>query len=513
MTTKKLLCDYVGDFRFDIVESNASSGRMKVRGPIQKSETKNGNSRVYSDRLWNRVLADRFLHERVNNRQMLGEVEHPADGQTNLGRVSHIMTRVWKEGHTVFGEAEILNTPYGLIIQEMVRAGVPVGISSRGRGTSYERDGVEYINEDDYEVETWDFVYRPSTPGAFMAKVNESLSGAYTPESPMSEKMNELRKLGRTLRESRAAVRTASADGLRDLLRDVTEASTRIPLLSNDETRDFAEELSDSASDIISEIDTALSKTDTKAPVVEGDTKKPSVEEFRADYWKNRYEALRNSTVKDEAVSTASKQVEEQEALISRLRVANNERGDRISKLENQLATLQNRYDAAQRFLEGVLSRRDRAQVVHRVTELVRQHEALGEFAVELAKCENIDSVNREADKLLRAIRRGTPLSEGESTPILRRSKPVMGKGLKKESSSATKVNQRRRTASSIANPRERQRNGGKSAMNESVNGKGGDKILKAEAAKKPTAKDQETATPSKMVALTERVLNLTAGK
>ena len=73
------------------------------------------------------------------------------------------------------GKVEVLSTPSGNILKELLRSGIKLGISSRGLGS------VKQISEDtvavqnDFELVCWDFVSNPSTHGAFMKPMNESV--------------------------------------------------------------------------------------------------------------------------------------------------------------------------------------------------------------------------------------------------------------------------------------------------------------------------------------------------
>ena len=73
------------------------------------------------------------------------------------------------------GEAEILNTPAGKVLQELLKSGVKVGISSRATG-SVEHDMHEncYKVQDNLKMITWDMVSDPSCQGAFPG-INENM--------------------------------------------------------------------------------------------------------------------------------------------------------------------------------------------------------------------------------------------------------------------------------------------------------------------------------------------------
>ena len=73
------------------------------------------------------------------------------------------------------GKVEILGTPSGNILKELLKAGITLGISSRGMGSVKQVDEATVQVEDDFELICWDFVSNPSTHGAFMKPVNEGI--------------------------------------------------------------------------------------------------------------------------------------------------------------------------------------------------------------------------------------------------------------------------------------------------------------------------------------------------
>jgi intein/homing endonuclease len=93
--------------------------------------------------------------------------DHPDDSVINLKNASHLVTDMWWDGPSLMGKVEILDTPSGRILKELVKAGVTLGISSRGLGSVREAQG-QVIVEDDFQLICFDFVSEPSTPGAFM---------------------------------------------------------------------------------------------------------------------------------------------------------------------------------------------------------------------------------------------------------------------------------------------------------------------------------------------------------
>jgi hypothetical protein len=144
----------------------APGGRMRVKGKLQESEVKNGNGRVYPKEVLEREV-NKYLEGPIKSNTAMGELDHPESSIVNLNNVSHNIKRVWWEGNDLMGELELLNTPSGKIAQEIISAGIPLGISSRGMG-SVRQIGETVEVQDDFELLCWDLVSVPSTPGAYM---------------------------------------------------------------------------------------------------------------------------------------------------------------------------------------------------------------------------------------------------------------------------------------------------------------------------------------------------------
>jgi hypothetical protein len=141
-----------------------------VEGILATAEVKNGNGRYYSKDLWNREM-DKY-GELIKERRSMGELDHPESSVINLQNVSHLISDYWWDGDNVMGKIEILPTPSGNILKELIKAGVTVGVSSRGMG-SLEQNGNVMEVQDDFELLCWDFVSTPSNPGSFMHTLNE----------------------------------------------------------------------------------------------------------------------------------------------------------------------------------------------------------------------------------------------------------------------------------------------------------------------------------------------------
>jgi hypothetical protein len=169
-----LLVDHISQLnpKFSLVEGKSPNGNLLLVGKLQEAEVNNGNGRVYPKEVLIREIK-RYTDGPVKTRTSCGELDHPDSQVINLSNTSHLITEVWWEGNEVWGKLELLNTPSGKIAQEIVRAGIPLGISSRGMG-SLKQIGESLEVQEDFSLLCWDLVSTPSTPQAYM-RLSEGL--------------------------------------------------------------------------------------------------------------------------------------------------------------------------------------------------------------------------------------------------------------------------------------------------------------------------------------------------
>lgn len=176
--SKQLLVDYL-PFEITREQINESlkenNGRLIVHGVLQRAEIKNQNGRVYPREILTRE-SKKYNSNFIGQKRALGELDHPDSSVVNLQNASHNVTEMHWEGDNLIGTVEVLGTPSGNILTELFKAGIKLGISSRGLGSVEplkEGDGQEV--QDDFELIAFDFVSNPSTHGAFMYPMNEGV--------------------------------------------------------------------------------------------------------------------------------------------------------------------------------------------------------------------------------------------------------------------------------------------------------------------------------------------------
>jgi hypothetical protein len=202
---EKLLTEFQ-DFSYTLAEqATGPDGKKKtyLRGLFQHGGIKNGNGRMYPVQILEREINRNS--DKVKNRNMLGELDHPTEGKIHLDKVSHCITDLkMNPDGKVTGSVEVFDgldeeggTPNGRILGSLIRRGVKLGISSRGFGTTKENAGVNEV-QDDFKLITFDIVADPSTPNAYPSAVFEEMNneaeGWYKEEKDtksISEILNE----------------------------------------------------------------------------------------------------------------------------------------------------------------------------------------------------------------------------------------------------------------------------------------------------------------------------------
>jgi len=174
---KQLIVDYI-PFEVTPQQINESmstnDGKLIVKGVLQRAEAKNQNGRVYPKDLLMRE-AKKYTENFIQQKRALGELDHPDSSVVNLQNASHNVLEMHFNGNDLVGTVEVLGTPSGNILKELFKSGIKLGISSRGLGS------VENIGEGaqevqpDFELIAFDFVSNPSTHGAFLSPMNESV--------------------------------------------------------------------------------------------------------------------------------------------------------------------------------------------------------------------------------------------------------------------------------------------------------------------------------------------------
>ena len=176
---KQILIDVLPfELKRTSLNESLKDGKLLVNGVLQRADAKNQNGRVYPEDILKRE-ANKYMDNFVKQRRAMGELDHPESSVVNLKNVSHNIVDMGWDGKDLVGTVEILPTPSGNILRDLLQSGILLGISSRGLGSVKKdmREGADVV-QDDFDLIAFDFVSNPSTQGAFMypqGKINESV--------------------------------------------------------------------------------------------------------------------------------------------------------------------------------------------------------------------------------------------------------------------------------------------------------------------------------------------------
>ena len=176
---KQVLIDILPfEFKKTSLNESLKDGKLYVTGVLQRADAKNQNGRVYPVDVLKRE-AEKYMQNFVKQRRAMGELDHPESSVVNLKNVSHNIVDMGWESKDLVGTVEILPTPSGNILRDLLQSGILLGISSRGLGSVKKdmRENADVV-QDDFDLIAFDFVSNPSTQGAFMypqGKINEGV--------------------------------------------------------------------------------------------------------------------------------------------------------------------------------------------------------------------------------------------------------------------------------------------------------------------------------------------------
>ena len=189
-----------GSFKI-LSEAKTDDGIMQVLVPFTQTGVKNSNGRIYPRAIMQREV--NRISQDISDGKMLGSADHPKSGNTELDKVSHIVSSMELDDNGKgWAKLKILDTNSGKNLKVILKSGGVLGISTRGFG-SFNSETSEV--KDDYQLTGLDIVSNPSyKAGTFSQdnifesadliekkKVNTGSSGAYMKEGIVKNKLVE----------------------------------------------------------------------------------------------------------------------------------------------------------------------------------------------------------------------------------------------------------------------------------------------------------------------------------
>lgn len=165
-----LLCEYTElVYNKDLLTEALDNNKPFIlhNALLQRAEAKNQNGRIYPKEVLMRE-AEAYRKNFVSERRAVGELDHPDSPVVNLRNVCCNVVNLWTDGDDVRGDIEILTTPTGNIVRELIRNNIRLGVSSRGLGSVKQLGESTVEVQEDFSLICFDIVSNPSTIGAFI---------------------------------------------------------------------------------------------------------------------------------------------------------------------------------------------------------------------------------------------------------------------------------------------------------------------------------------------------------
>lgn len=179
----------------EVTEGMTKTKNFFIVGPYMQANVVNGNKRSYPLEVIEREMHS-HIKTKIAESRALGELGHPPTSEINLDRVSHLIKELHMEGDTVYGKAQVLDTPMGKIVKSLMESGVRLGVSTRGVGSL--KNGVV---QNDFKLICVDVVSDPSGPACWVNSLVETtgkewiMENGILVEREIEQMENEINKI------------------------------------------------------------------------------------------------------------------------------------------------------------------------------------------------------------------------------------------------------------------------------------------------------------------------------
>ena len=458
--------DLLPETIYEYVTLSNGKTLLKIEGIVGDYVNPNGNNRVYEEAVWDHVLeSESHIVKDILENNAWGVREHPDSGETMLPEISHRILSLRKDENQkkIIAEILIVDTAAGRDVRAMLESGGTVGMSTRGMGDTYIKEGRDYVSVG-YICETIDFVTVNSVQDArFNLEVNaqENLKPHKVAEAKKSSADRKPELQDETVNSNISESASQKPKSITEK-RMVNLQSKRIELAS---LRVIAEsKIDDSQIAAVTEA-VALSMGEIRKSVKSGDLSESEVKEITDSYANILETAKQNSPIArelreaKEQLKTLSKKYEALEQISSGLHTryrslkenynelsADSKKPARSRRTPPRKGSVSEagvkaskRYKALLSLAEGLVVRAKRA---HKISESAKAKavKSLKETALSEAKLEALSShsFSDKASALLmkcesvkqvaRVVARVSKLNESEQGSSKGLSKPELGR-------------------------------------------------------------------------------------
>jgi hypothetical protein len=173
-TKMKLITELTEDIQYIAEAKENGKKNYFIEGIFMQGDIQNRNGRMYPAEVLDKEVK-RYNEQYVQKNRAYGELGHPQGPTINLERVSHMITKLERDGSNFVGRAKIMTeTPMGAIVKGLMDDGGQLAVSSRGMGSlKQNRSGIAEVQKDFYLATAADIVADPSAPDAFVQGIME----------------------------------------------------------------------------------------------------------------------------------------------------------------------------------------------------------------------------------------------------------------------------------------------------------------------------------------------------
>lgn len=168
-----VLSEQLSAFNLNFINESVDNGVGKkylgrLKGECAECDAPTRNGRVYSRKLWEKVIGSDTFKEYIDNKCLYGELNHPQDRlETDIKEVAIALSEIqMTDAGPINATFDILDTPNGRLLKSLCEYGSKLGVSSRGGGDVVNRNGMQYVDEDTYDFVAFDVVVLPAVKKA-----------------------------------------------------------------------------------------------------------------------------------------------------------------------------------------------------------------------------------------------------------------------------------------------------------------------------------------------------------
>lgn len=338
-----------------------------LSGPCADYNNPTRNNNFYSRKLWENVFKDPLVVESLEDRVLIGELDHPGDRlETKAKNACIVMTGYEFDdvNKTVNGTFDILDTPNGQILKSLLDYGCKIGVSSRGEGEVTSSNGVDTVDEDSYYFVGFDAVVLPAVkkakPTLQESLKRESLRESLETQIKASTTKSELDLIKKVIEATELPnadsllesvnIKFNELEGVNDssnLMEDLEKSATQIQVLTENNrklnkevtiSKSKLDKLSTSRLKLVQKEHSLLAENKTlKSDLSESSERVKQLEEELRLSKRKVGELKKSLRITNSRISILSNQNESLQESLNKSQTVSAKKSKQISKLQDQL--------------------------------------------------------------------------------------------------------------------------------------------------------------------------------